>query len=136
MATNPLYADVGAESLSIPIGLILFDGTRLATRGTFSRTPVTSGSASDGLALTGTSAWFALPFAYDPETIQFVVPDVAGSGFATGQRWRVIKAQRSHGGAIYWDTCQGILSDIPGAIAGGGMFSPLDFSPLDFNTGA
>lgn len=129
-----MFLDAGPDSIAIPIGLIQRDGTRLATRGTFARKPITSGSATDALALSGTSAWFSLPFHYDPETIEFVVPDVTGAGFSTSQRWRCIRAQRSHGSS-YWDTVEAILSDVPGSVAGPSDFSAIDFSSIDFATG-
>ena len=127
MPGNPvlLYAGIGATS--IPIGLILFDGTRLATRGTFTRKPVTSGTAGDPLAHTGLTAWFSLPFAYDVRTVQYVVPDVDGNGFARSQRYRAVTVQRTHG-TPRWDTCEAILADDPQVVPTGPDFSPLEFA--------
>lgn len=128
MPRNPTFAYEGPGTLSIPVGLVLHAGGRIATRGTFGRKPKTSGDAADPLAMSGTSAWFSLPFDMDPNDIEFVVPDVEGAGLTASEKWRVINAQRFHGATTYWDTVAAVLSDIPEGVAG----TP-DFSPADFN---
>ena len=134
MAANPALAHRGIGTTSIPVGLITFDGARLAARGVFTRKPLTGGTAADALALTGISAWFGLPFAYDEKSIQWVVPDVTGNGLVRSQAYRVIRAQRIHG-AQRWDTVEAILADDPQPVPDGGDFDPADFDPADFFTG-
>ena len=131
MARNPVFAYAGPESPTIPIGIILFAGTRHASRGTFVRKPVTSASAGDALALTGVTAWLDLPFDLDPKDIEHVVPDVDGAGFARSQMYRVVRAQRSHG-TTYWTTTEAILVDDPQAVPSGADFSALEFGAWDF----
>lgn len=131
MARNPVFAYAGPESPTIPIGIILYDGTRYASRGTFVRKPVTSASASDALALTGVTAWLDLPFDVDPKQIQYVVPDVDGAGLTRSQMYQTVRCQRVHG-TTYWTTTEAILVDDPQVVPSGSDFSALEFGSWDF----
>ena len=135
MAPNPVFSYRGADTRSIPIGVIFFNADRAATRGVFRRQPITSGAAGDPLSLSGTTAWFNLPFGLDEKAIEFVVPDINGAGFSTTRMHRVIRAQRSNGGRPAWATIEAILSDSPGDVAGAGDFSEVDYDPRDYFTG-
>ena len=129
MPRNPAFVYEGPGSATIPVGIILFDGRRIATRGTFVRTPVTSGSAADGNALVGITSWADIPFDVDVAEIEFVVPDVDGVGLLRSMQYRVIRAQRHHG-TTYWATVELILADDPQRVS-----SPRDFALGDFRRG-
>ena len=124
MARNPAFVYEGPGSATIPVGIILFDGTRIATRGTFVRTPITSGSAGDGNALVGITSWCDIPFDIDVADVEWVVPDVDGVGLLRSMQYRVVRAQRHHG-TTYWATVELVLADDPQRVSG----------PRDFKAG-
>ena len=129
MPRNPVFSYTGPGGATIEVGLILFDGRRVATRGSFVRTPVTSGSAADPSALSGISAWADVPFSIDVADIEFLAPDIDGAGLSRAQRYRCLRAQRSHG-VTYWTTTQFVLADEPVGVAG-----PFDWKRGDWAAG-
>lgn len=136
MAINPVFSYAGPDSRSIPIGVIFYKSAiRQSTRGVFRRQPLTRSTVGDPLTLSGTTAWFSLPFSIDEKTIEFVVPNLNGAGFSRTRLHLVIRAQRHYGSRTAWDTVEAILSDAQGAMAGAGDFSPVDYSPDDYFTG-
>ena len=131
MPRNPVFSYTGAGSATIEVGLILFDGRRIRSRGTFVRTPVTSGSAADGNALSGITSWCDVPFDVDVNEVQFVVPDVDGVGLLRSMGYRVVKGQRHHG-VSYWTTTQFVLVDDPQPISAARDFAAADWAAADW----
>ena len=129
MPRNPVFTYTGPGSATIDVGIILFDGRRIATRGTFIRTPVTSGSAADGNALSGISSWCDVPFDIDVAEIEWLVPDVDGVGLTRSMQYRVVRAQRHHG-VTYWATVELRLADDPQSVS-----PPRDFKISDWKLG-
>ena len=135
MPRNPAFAYEGPDSRTIPVGIILFDGTRHATRGTFVRTPVASGTAGDPTAKVGITGWADIPHDIDVAQIEWMVPDVDGNGLSRSMQYRVIRAQRVHG-TTFWATVELILADDPQPASGRSDWLAADFNSSDFATGA
>ena len=131
MPRNPVFTYTGPGSATIEVGLILFDGRRIRSRGTFIRTPVSSGSAADGNALVGITAWADVPFDIDVDEVEFVVPDVDGVGLLRSSGYRVTRGQRHHG-VTYWSTTQFVLVDDPQRISAARDFARPDFKAGDW----
>ena len=131
MPRNPVFSYTGPGSATIEVGLILFDGRRIRSRGTFIRTPVATGSAADGNALVGISSWCDVPWDIDVAEVQFIVPDVDGVGLLRSMAYRVVRGQRHHG-VSYWSTTRFVLVDDPVAVAGPRDFLAVDWAAGDF----
>ena len=131
MPRNPAFVYEGPDSATIPVGVILFDGARIATRGTFVRTPIKSGTAADPNALVGISAWADIPFDVDVAQIEFLVPDINGVGLTRSEQFRVVKAQR-HFGTTYWSTVELVLVDEPLPASAARDFRRGDFAAGDW----
>ena len=131
MPRNPVFSYTGPGSATIEVGIILFDGRRIASRGTFIRTPVATGSAGDGNALVGISSWCDVPFDIDVAEVQFIVPDVSGVGLLKSMGYRVVRGQRHHG-VSYWSTTQFVLVDDPVRISAARDFAVGDWLRADW----
>ena len=105
-------------------------GAAHSVRGVVSEADTTTGESSQAYADAGPRAWIALPFLLDPNDVEFIeYADPSG----TRLHRRVIRGERL--GSL-WNTCKlYLVSEATVMPARRGMFSPLDFSPLDFLTG-
>ena len=131
MPRNPAFVYEGPDSATIPVGIVMHDASRIATRGTFVRTPIASGTAADPNALVGITAWADIPFDVDVAEIAFVVPDINGVGLTRSEQFRVIRAQR-HFGTTYWSTVELILVDDPLPASAARDFARADFKAGDW----
>ena len=127
MPDDPVLTYRGPESTSQEILAIMFSGAAVTVRGVVVLFETSAGEASAPFADAGPVAWIA--YDGDPaqiEFVQYVEP-------STGQRVhrRVTKAERV---SSQWNTVKPNMVREATVIVQVGMFSPLDFSPLDFST--
>ena len=127
MAVDPALAYAGPESRSIDVTVILYGGAALIVRGVIGNFDTSAGEAGAAFADAGALAWIA--FDDDPASIEFV--QYVEPGTVRLLHRRVTKAERVSG---QWNTVKLNMVREATVIARRGMFSPLDFSPLDFST--
>ena len=127
MTTDPVLAYAGPESRSIDVTAILYGGAAIIARGVIGNFETSAGEASAAFADAGPLAWIAYNGDVGQiEFVQYVEP-------ATDRllHRRVTKRERT---SAHWNTVKLNMSVEATVIAQAGMFSPLDFSPLDYST--
>ena len=107
--------------------VILYSGSALFARGVIGNFDTSAGEAGTPFADAGPLAWIA--YDGDPSQIEFV--QYVEPATALLLHRRVTKRERT---SALWNTVKLNMSVEATAIAPRGMFSPLDFSPLDFST--
>ena len=115
------------ESRSIDVTAILYGGAAIIARGVIGNFETSAGEASAAFADAGPLAWIAYNGDVGQiEFVQYVEP-------ATDRllHRRVTKRERT---SAHWNTVKLNMSVEATVIAQAGMFSPLDFSPLDYST--
>ena len=127
MADDPAITYRGVESTSQDILIILFSSAAVTVRGVVTHFETSAGEASAPFADSGPVAWIA--FDGDPAQLEFCQYTEAATG--RGVHRHIIKAERV---SSQWNTVKLNLVSEATVIAQRGMFSPLDFSPLDYST--
>ena len=119
--TNPVLAETGGLSHSVPISLIYFDGARVETRGVFARLEQTPASLGAVFKSMGWQAWVPTPAL--PEDVEYVI--------VAHLEHRVVNRQRTQ--APLMDTTrfevQGAAAAVEDSLVD---FDPADFDPADF----
>ena len=117
----------GPESTSQDILVIMCSGAAVTVRGVIGNFDTSAGEAGAAFADAGPLACIA--FDGDESQIEFVQYVEAGTGRLLHRI--VTKRERT---SAHWNTVKLNMSVEATVIAPRGMFSPLDFSPLDFST--
>ena len=107
--------------------VILYGGSAIFARGVIGNFDTSAGEAAAPFADAGPLACIA--FDGDESQIEFVQYVEAGTGRLLHRI--VTKRERT---SAHWNTVKLNMSVEATVIAPRGMFSPLDFSPLDFST--
>ena len=111
----------------IDVTVIMYGGGALIARGVIGNFDTSAGEASAPFADAGPLAWIA--FDGDPSQVEFVQYIEPGTDRLLHRR--VTKRERT---SAIWNTVKLYLSTDEIVISQRGMFSPIDFSPLDFST--
>ena len=127
MAADPVLAYAGPESTSFDVLVILFGGDAATVRGVLRNFDTSAGEAGAAFADAGPVLWIAYSGAVG--RIDFVQYVEAATGRLLHRR--VTKRERTSGN---FNTVKLNMSTEAAVIAQRGMFSPLDFSPLEFST--
>ena len=132
---NPVLAETGPLSLSVPITLVTYEGAETVTRGTLSRLPQSEGQLEGTFSKSRRQAFTSTP-SIDPADIEFL--KVTNPRTDSTTTYRVYDREVLHGpawGALDWDTCRFELNESTTAPVSPADWLAADWDSSDWKTG-